>query len=71
MTTEKQLLKDVEVQEIYGIIAKTMRRERLYTNNYEGIPYHKVGRRVFYRISDIEEFLSACKVKNSLPNIKE
>jgi hypothetical protein len=47
------------VQGEYGINARTLQRERICQN---GIPYHKIGRRVFYRRSDIEEFLATCKI---------
>ncbi len=56
---KKHLLNEKEVQREYGINARTLQRERIYNN---GIPYHKLGRRVLYRRSDIEEFLSVCKV---------
>ena len=55
----KELLNEKEVQREYGINARTLQRERIYNS---GIPYHKLGRRVLYRRSDIEEFLSVCKV---------
>ena len=55
----KILLCEKEVQKEYGINARTLQRERIYNS---GIPYHKIGRRVFYRRSDIEEFLATCKV---------
>jgi len=55
----KELLNEKEVQQEYGINTRTLQRERIYGN---GIPYHKLGRRVLYRRSDIEEFLSVCKV---------
>ena len=54
-----ELLNEKEVQREYGINARTLQRERIYQN---GIPYHKIGRRVFYRRSDIEEFLATCKI---------
>ena len=57
--TIKELLNEKEVQQEYGINARTLQRERIYNN---GIPYHKIGRRVLYRRSDIEEFLAICKV---------
>ena len=55
----KELLNEKEVQQEYGINARTLQRERIYNS---GIPYHKIGRRVLYRRSDIEEFLAICKV---------
>ena len=56
---KKHLLNEKEVQREYGINTRTLQRERVYNS---GIPYHKIGRRVLYRRSDIEEFLSICKV---------
>ena len=59
ISTMKSLLNEKEVQREFGINARTLQRERVYQS---GIPYHKIGRRVFYRRSDIEEFLTTCKV---------
>ena len=56
---KKHLLNEKEVQQEYGINARTLQRESIYNS---GIPYHKIGRRVLYRRSDIEEFLATCKV---------
>ena len=55
----KILLCEKEVERMYGLNFRTLQRER---NEGRGIPYHKIGRRVFYRIADIEEFLAAHKV---------
>jgi hypothetical protein len=54
-----KLLSEKEVEKFFGLNYRTLQRER---TNGVGIPYHKIGRRVFYRISDIEEFLAANKV---------
>ena len=54
-----KLLSEKEVEKFFGLNFRTLQRER---TNGVGIPYHKIGRRVFYRISDIEEFLAANKV---------
>lgn len=59
MQNPKTLLTEKELQKEYGINARTLQRERTVNS---GIPYHKIGRRVFYRRSDIEEFLATCKV---------
>ena len=59
MQNTKILLTEKELQKEYGINARTLQRERTVNS---GIPYHKIGRRVFYRRSDIEEFLATCKV---------
>ena len=56
---KKHLLNEKEVQREYGINTRTLQRERVYNS---GIPYHKIGRRVLYRRSDIEEFLATCKI---------
>ena len=55
----KELLNEKEVQREFGINARTLQRERVYQS---GIPYHKIGKRVRYRIEDIEKFLQQCKV---------
>ena len=54
-----KLLSEKEVEKFFGLNFRTLQRER---TNGVGIPYHKIGRRVFYRIADIEEFLAAHKV---------
>ena len=54
-----KLLSEKEVEKFFGLNYRTLQRERA---TGVGIPYHKIGRRVFYRISDIEEFLAANKV---------
>ncbi len=54
-----KLLSEKEVEKFFGLNYRTLQRER---TNGVGIPYHKIGRRVFYRIADIEEFLAAHKV---------
>ena len=59
MNKTKKLLCEKEVETIYGLNARTLQRDR---TNQSGIPYLKIGRRVFYRRSDIEEFLATCKV---------
>ena len=59
MENSKKFLSEKELQREFGINARTLQRER--TCNI-GIPYHKIGRRVLYRRSDIEEFLATCKV---------
>jgi|TARA_B100000959_G_C14485265_1_gene420902 hypothetical protein len=54
----KILLCEKEVERMYGLNFRTLQRER---NEGKGIPYHKIGRRVLYRVSDIEAFLASCK----------
>ena len=55
------LLTEKEVQEVYKINVKTLQRERC---NGSGIPYVKLGRRVRYKISDINAYLE----KNTIGN---
>ena len=52
----KKLLCEKEVERIYGLNFRTLQRER---TNGVGIPYHKIGRRVLYQVSDIEAFLAS------------
>tara|TARA_B100001971_G_C18006906_1_gene440326 strand:- start:239 stop:448 length:210 start_codon:yes stop_codon:yes gene_type:complete len=52
----KKLLCEKEVERIYGLNFRTLQRER---TTGEGIPYHKIGRRVLYQVSDIEAFLAS------------
>ena len=54
----KTFLCEKEIQIIYGLNYRTLQRDRIHGR---GIPYHKVGRRVLYRVSDIEEFLASCR----------
>ena len=55
---KKMLLCEKEVEQIYGLNFRTLQRER---NEGRGIPYHKIGKRVLYRVSDIEAFLAICR----------
>ena len=52
MNKTKKLFCEKEVETIYGLNARTLQRER---TSGSGIPYHKIGRRVFYRRSDIQD----------------
>ena len=54
----KLLICEKEVDRIYGLNFRTLQRE---STTGEGIPYHKIGRRVRYRVSDIEAFLDSCR----------
>ena len=53
-----KLLSEKEVEKFFGLNYRTLQRER---TNGVGIPYHKIGRRVLYRVSDIEAFLASCR----------
>ena len=55
------LLTEKEVQELYKLNVKTLQRERF---NGSGIPYIKLGRRVRYKVSDINAYLE----KNTIGN---
>ena len=55
---KKMFFCEKEVEQIYGLNFRTLQRER---NEGRGIPYHKIGKRVLYRVSDIEAFLASCK----------
>ena len=51
---KKILLTEAQVCEILNLNKNSLQRERC--NGY-GIPYVKIGRRVRYRLSDIEKYL--------------
>ena len=50
------LLTEKEVQKIFNINVKTLQRERSVGS---GIPYVKLGRRVRYKVKDIENYIDA------------
>ena len=54
----KLLICEKEVERIYGLNFRTLQRER---TTGVGIPYHKIRRRVLYRVDDIEAFLASCR----------
>ena len=51
---EFELLSEKEVAKIYKINVRTLQRER---SMGIGIPYVKIGRRVRYKRSDIEQYI--------------
>ena len=55
------LLTEKEVQDLYKLNVKTLQRERF---NGSGIPYIKLGRRVRYKVSDINAYLEKKTVGN-------
>ena len=50
----KILLTENEVEEFYGINKRTHQRERVYQS---GIPYVKLGKRVRYQRSIIDQYI--------------
>ena len=52
--SKKILLTENEVEEFYGINKRTLQRERVYNT---GIPYVKIGRRVRYKRSIIDQYI--------------
>ena len=57
---EKKYLAPKEVEKIYGLSEKwlaNMRWEKI------GIPYRKIGKKVLYRIEDVENYLEKHAVK--------
>ncbi|MBJ7557022.1 helix-turn-helix domain-containing protein [Marinomonas spartinae] len=53
----------IEAADFLGVRHQTL--SAWASNGRYGLPYVKVGRRVMYRISDIEEFLDRRTVSNS------
>ena len=52
--TKKILLTEQEVEDDYGINKRTLQRERVYNI---GIPYVKIGRRVRYKRSTVDQYI--------------
>ena len=52
--SNKILLTENEVEEFYGINKRTLQRERVYQT---GIPYVKLGKRVRYQRSTIDQYI--------------
>ena len=51
---KKILLTEKEVEEFYGINKRTLQRERVYQT---GIPYVKIGKRVRYQRSTVDQYI--------------
>ena len=54
MNITKKLLCEKEVETFYGLNARTLQRDR---TNGTGIPYVKIGRRVRYQRSTIDQYI--------------
>ena len=52
---QRKFLNEKEVEQIYGIKANTLRRQRW--GDY-GLPFHKLGTAVLYAIADIDKALT-------------
>ena len=52
--SNKILLTENEVEEFYGINKRTLQRERVYQT---GIPYVKIGKRVRYQRSTVDQYI--------------
>ena len=53
-TSNKKLLTENEVEQFYGINKRTLQRERLFNT---GIPFVKLGRRVRYQQSAVDQYI--------------
>lgn len=62
--TTKKYLKPEEVAEELGISVQSLAQDRY---RGEGIPYVKIGSRVRYLASDLEDFIEANRVDPSAP----
>jgi hypothetical protein len=60
--TEKQTLTPDQVEEIYNIPKQTLANWRSLK---VGPPYSKAGRRILYRVKDLESFLDRCQRKTT------
>jgi len=56
-----KLINEKSVELIYGLRIKSLQRDR---QKKQGLPYHKIGRRVLYDRLDIEEYLQKNKVQH-------
>ena len=52
--SNKKLLTETEVEKLYGINKRTLQRERTFNT---GIPYVKLGKRVRYQRSTIDQYI--------------
>ena len=52
--SNKKLLTENEVEKFYGINKRTLQRERLFNT---GIPFVKLGRRVRYQQSAVDQYI--------------
>ena len=60
---KRKFLKEKEVEQIYGIKANTLRRQRW--GDY-GLTYHKLGNNILYSIEDIEKAIKTIKPTREL-----
>jgi len=58
--TPKRFLKSSEVEEIYGISARTLANWR---SEMRGPKYHKVGGAVRYKVEDMENYMESKKIR--------
>lgn len=59
-TVKKEFLTSAEVEEIFGISVSVLESDRV---KKQGIPYHKKGRLVLYKIDDVRKYLEMKKVQ--------
>ncbi|WP_419783792.1 helix-turn-helix domain-containing protein [Maridesulfovibrio sp.] len=50
-------------QQVAKITALSLSKLRSDRHLCKGIPYHKIGRTVRYRVSDIEKFMTDCRIE--------
>lgn len=55
-----EYISEKEVSRITGRALPTLRQDR---HLGRGLPYHKLGRQVRYRIDDIEQFMNDCRIE--------
>jgi len=66
MGTEHQYLTELEVAQMTKIALSTLRNHRF---RGVGIPYHKIGRSVRYRLSDVLEYMNSMRISTADPKI--
>ncbi|MBW1824535.1 MAG: helix-turn-helix domain-containing protein [Deltaproteobacteria bacterium] len=60
VSTDERFVSENEVARITGLSVQTLRNNRF---KHRGIPYHKVGRRVLYKIKDVYKYLEGHRIK--------
>ena len=55
-------LTELQVSEITAIAVQTLRNKRFFG---EGIPYHKIGRSVRYKLEDVLNFMESHRIETA------
>ncbi len=65
MDTSNQYLTENEVSQMTRFAVQTLRNDRF---NRRGIPYHKIGKSVRYKLADVIQFMESGRIETlSIP----